>query len=368
MSFSETDLISLSVGLVIIALVLSDVFQSIIVPHYRPQGSRLSPLFISKLLWQPLRGHLIRRSRHTEQDLSLFAPAAIVSMLTFWLALLTSGYAMILWAERSSVKPPLNNFGEALYFAATSVLTVGYGDVIACSPVSRVTVIAAALSGLVLLAITVAFMFAVQSHFHNREVSAQIISSRHGHSKNGCVLYMRLLRDENAMSTLELCEHWLTDIYQSHSAYPILLYFRSRSSRASWLIQLLVVLDAAACAMAMQKSEYASVFASIYENGVRAVDVFCQYLSLSRAADDLIQAPETFVPIFENLGATNAQAAALRFAGYRQRYFAGVAALSRFFLIEMPVFNYADVLESRQLRYAAASPGNTVTFDGLLKP
>src|ERR1700679_1922187 len=42
-------------GLALIVMVFLDVFQSIIVPHYTPKGTRLSPRFISKVLWQPLR-------------------------------------------------------------------------------------------------------------------------------------------------------------------------------------------------------------------------------------------------------------------------------------------------------------------------
>ncbi len=40
-------------GFTIIVMVLSDVFQSIIVPHYRPKGTRLSPLLISGILCNP---------------------------------------------------------------------------------------------------------------------------------------------------------------------------------------------------------------------------------------------------------------------------------------------------------------------------
>jgi hypothetical protein len=41
-------------GVSLIVMVLSDVFQSIIVPHYLPRGMRLSPLLVSKLMWLPL--------------------------------------------------------------------------------------------------------------------------------------------------------------------------------------------------------------------------------------------------------------------------------------------------------------------------
>ncbi|HMY54696.1 MAG TPA: potassium channel family protein [Candidatus Obscuribacter sp.] len=331
-------------GFTIIVMVLSDVFQSIIVPHYRPKGTRLSPLLISGILWQPLRQFIKAREmkQKAEADLSLFAPAAIMCLLACWLTLMTTGFALLLYAERANIKPQLQSIEEALYFAATSVLTIGFGDVVACSALSRLTVIAAAMAGLVLLAISVSFMFAIQSHFHNREVSSQIISSRHGHSKNGAVLYLRLLDDNSAAGCLELCERWVTDIYQSHSAYPILLYFRSRSSRASWLVQLCVALDAAAIAIAMNNSRHMALFNSIYDNGSRAVDVFATYLTLHPRIKNVTQEPALFQSLFKNLGASDIEQTAAYFSVLRQRYFPALSSLSDFFLIELPPLVSAD--------------------------
>lgn len=325
-------------GLVMILVVLSDVFQSIIVPHYRPQGTRLSPLLISKLLWKPIRRVMRRlpKELHLEADLTMFAPAAMMSLLTCWLMLVTVGYALILWAERHQIKPPLPDMESALYFAATSVLTIGYGDVIACAPLGRITVICAALTGLVLLAITVSYMFAIQSHFHAREVAAQMISSRHGHSGNGAVFYRSLKTDGNATSSLEISERWVTEIYQSHSAYPLLLYFRSRSPKASWLLQLNVLLDAVAIALALDEKQHRAILKSIYQNGCRSVETFTNYLNLKHKSVEAHQDPAVFEQLFTSLGAADPLKAASKFTHLRQRYYPALFVLSDFFLIYLP--------------------------------
>ncbi|MBK9205054.1 MAG: two pore domain potassium channel family protein [Candidatus Obscuribacter sp.] len=325
-------------GVSLIVMVLSDVFQSIIVPHYLPRGMRLSPLLVSKLMWLPLHRWMLKHTRDNKAEtaLTMFAPAAMMALLTFWLAVVTIGYALILFAVRAHVQPPLPDFESALYFAASSVLTIGFGDVVACASLGRLTVICAALSGLVLLAIAVSYMFAIQSHFHSREVASQIISSRHGHSGNGAVFYHCLKTEGNSASSLELAERWITEINQSHAAYPLLLYFRSRSPKASWLLQLNVVLDAVTIALAMQESEHHSLHKSIYQNGCRAVDTFSTYLALKEQIKVFKQDPVVFEEIFRTLGAEDPRKAANKFASLRQRYYPSLFVLSDYSLIYLP--------------------------------
>jgi hypothetical protein len=331
-------------GLVLIVLVFSDVFQSIIVPHYTPKGTRLSPRFISRVLWQPLRALVKLRPESSlmQTSLTTFAPAAMMSLISCWLILMTTGFALLLWAERSQIKPALSQFHDALYFAATSVLTIGYGDLVACSNLARFSVICAAVSGLVLLAITVSFLFAIQSHFHTREVNSQIISSRHEHSANGAMFYNNLRKEAIATSTLELCERWLTEVYQSHSAYPLLLYFRSRSTKASWLVQFGVVLDAAAIGLALESQKNRVLKRSIYDNGSRALAVFANYLSLDPRHHEEAQDPLIFEQLFRALGAPNPRQAAINFTELRQHYYPELYALADFLLITLPPLSLID--------------------------
>ena len=338
MSIAYSDLAIGLAGLVLIVMVFSDVFQSIIVPHYTPKGTRLSPRLISKVLWQPLTSVVrnMPESSFLRSNLTMFAPAAMMALITCWLAVMTLGYGLILWAERTHIKPVLANVDEALYFAAVSVLTIGYGDLLAVSPLARFTVIAAAVSGIVLLAITVSFLFAVQSHFHTREVSSQIISARHNHSASGAMFYLSLRQEANATATLELCERWLTEVYQSHSAYPLLLYFRSRSSKASWLVQFGTVLDTAAIGLALDSQNNRGLKRSIFESGCRALAVFANYLGVDVQDHNQKQDPRVFEQVFTALGAQDADKAASIFAELRGHYYPELYALSEFLMISLP--------------------------------
>jgi len=333
-------------GFAIIVTVFSDVFQSIIVPHYRPSAGRFSAFLVSRLMWRPfcaIISSLPSKANHSSY-LTLFAPAAMMALLISWLGIMITGFSILLWAERTQIRPHLKDLPEAIYFAATSVLTIGYGDVVAESVLARISIIAATSSGIVLLAITVSFLFAMQSHFHLREINSQIISSRFDNATSGAVVYKHLMNTGSMLSNLELCERWIVEVYQSHSAYPLLLYFRSRGSCPPWLINLLTILDAVSIAATMNVTQNRMLFNSIYSNGCRAVEVFVSYLGLNvddESVVDYVTTTQTYEPIFRSFGCADPVSAAMDFAMRRRAYYGNMQALAQFFMLDLPPLTYS---------------------------
>lgn len=347
-----SDIILGLAGFSLVLVVFSDVFQSIIVPHYRPTSGRFSAFLVSRLMWKPFTAFikLLPGYKGHPTLLTLFAPAAMMTLLTSWLGLMITGYSILLWAERSQISPCLKDLPEAIYFAATSVLTIGYGDVVASSVLARITIVSATSSGIILLAITVSFLFAIQSHFHVREVNSQIISSRFDHSSNGAVVYHHLMHGGNLLNNLELCERWIIEVYQSHSAYPLLLYFRSRGSCPAWLSQIGTILDATSIAMTMNTTENRLLLNSIYKNGTRALDVFSNYLRLPKTESDALN-PEIYEPMFRALGSLDPVSASIDFSQRRSVYYGQLLALSGFFMIDLQPLGYtgSEIMSSRPI-------------------
>ena len=50
-------------------------------------------------------------------------------------------------------------------------------------------------------------------------------------------------------------ERWAADVSESHTSYPVLIYFRSPRATRNWLIALLAVMDAAALHVAFSPSQ-----------------------------------------------------------------------------------------------------------------
>ena len=50
-------------------------------------------------------------------------------------------------------------------------------------------------------------------------------------------------------------ERWTADVSESHTSYPVLIYFRSPRAQRNWLIALLAVMDAAALHVSFNPSQ-----------------------------------------------------------------------------------------------------------------
>jgi hypothetical protein len=58
-------------------------------------------------------------------------------LLLAWAAGLVLGYGLILHALRAQVRPVPEDLGTAVYFAGVSLLTIGFGDIVAMEAPAR---------------------------------------------------------------------------------------------------------------------------------------------------------------------------------------------------------------------------------------
>jgi hypothetical protein len=242
------ELFELAVGLLILALVFWDVFQTIVVPRPTPGRFRLSR-YLVRGAWRAARGTAGPEVGGTrDQLLGLFAPAATILLLGAWLSGLILGYGLILFALRAELHPDPQDLGTALYFAASSILTLGFGDIVAVGALARIVVVAAAASGLGIVALVVTFLFSLFGSYQRREVSVVTLEATAGVPPSAVVLLESLARLALVTRLPEFFgdwERWAAEVLDSHVAYPLLGYFRSSHDNLSWISALGTVLDAA---------------------------------------------------------------------------------------------------------------------------
>ena len=178
----------------------------------------------------------------------LFCSLTFVTLLGVWLSLLICGFAFLILTLGDRVKPPITELSDAIYFAGTSVLTLGFGDLIASQWPARAIVLIAAMLGLVFMALGVSLLFSMQSYFQQREQIVNTLMSRAGSPASGVVLLLRY-RELNIVASLSNTfiqwESWVALILESHCAYPLLVHFRSAVAGNSWLASVGATLDAA---------------------------------------------------------------------------------------------------------------------------
>src|SRR5919198_1123453 len=146
------EVVAFVAGAAIVALVLSDIFLTIVVPRRAPtfgRQLRVSNTFVaySWRIWKSI-GFRFSNSERREGFLGLFGALAVVVLLDAWVVLLVFGYGLMLFALRGEMRPAPETIGAAIYFAGVSLLTVGFGDVVPLELPARVISLVAAGNGL----------------------------------------------------------------------------------------------------------------------------------------------------------------------------------------------------------------------------
>lgn len=236
-------------GALVVAAVLYDVFQSVVVPRWTSRTLRLSP-FLIEALWSAWRlaGRRIRTGQRREDFLGTFAPLALMLVLLAWVLGLIFGYGLTIQALGKQMQPRAPDLGDAVYLAGSCVLTLGFGDFVAVGGLARFVVLAAGASGLAVVALVISLTFTLYGQFQRREVLVLTLDARAGAPASGVTMletYARLALLEELPDTFAAWEIWSAEMLESHIAYPILPYFRSSHKNESWINALGAVLDAA---------------------------------------------------------------------------------------------------------------------------
>src|SRR5207248_3857163 len=239
-------------GFLIVATVLFDVFLTVVVPRRAPRLGRhlrLSRYAIGGL-WRPWRSAGMRLSSadRREQFLGSFGSLAIIVLLIIWVAGLALGYGLLLDSMRSDIKPEPTSVGTSIYFAGTSLLTIGFGDFVAMGAGPRVISLVAAGTGLGVFASVITLLFTLFGSFQRREVAVVVLEAGAGAPPSGVTLletyaFAGILDD--LPRVFEPWQAWAAEVLDSHLAYPVLAYFRSSHDNDSWISSLGAVMDAA---------------------------------------------------------------------------------------------------------------------------
>jgi Ion channel len=237
-----------ALGILLVALVAWDLFETIVVPRPTPGRLRISRIVV-RGAWRALRAMGRRRDGGTRDTLlGLFAPAATLVLLVVWLAGMVAGYGLILYALRDQLSPRPPDVGTAIYFAASSILTLGFGDVVATGPAARAVAVVAAASGLGVVALVVTFLFSLYGSYQRREVRVVTLQAAAGAPPSAVALletYARLDLVDRLPGLFADWERWAAEVLDTHVAYPLLGFFRSSHDNLSWISALGTVLDAA---------------------------------------------------------------------------------------------------------------------------
>jgi hypothetical protein len=236
-------------GIVLILLVLLDAFESVVLPRRVHRSLRVSTWFYRRS-WQRWSwvGRHIRTGARRESFLGYFGPFSLLMLLTLWAAGLILGFALVQYGAGDHVT--LNNrpvtFGLLLYHSGETFYTLGYGDVVPNSPLSRTLSVVEAGMGFAFLGVVIGYLPTIYAAFSNREIEISLLDARAGSPPTAFELLARYgkAKDQNVLDQmLRGWEQWSARLLESHLSYPPLVFFRSQHNNQSWLGALTVMLD-----------------------------------------------------------------------------------------------------------------------------
>ena len=229
-------------GVLIVAAVWVNVAVTLVIPRGRVGFIKVVDRLVDRVY---TAGGRLVRSWERRDALLASQPVVTLGMLLFiWLAGLVVGYGLLLWLAGGS-------FPDALREAGSSLFTLGFAARSVAEP-SVVDFFAAA-SGLVIVALLIAYLPTLYAAYNRRETEITLLGPRAGSPAWGPELLARAqIADgiEQLTDIYQAWERWSADVAESHSSYPSLLRFRSPEPHSSWVVSQLAVLDAAALHLA----------------------------------------------------------------------------------------------------------------------
>ncbi len=245
-----SQIIAVIIGFGLLAIVLLDAFETIVLPRQVTRRWRLTRLFYLAT-WKPYAFiACMLGSKRRERLLSFFGPLSLLLLLTLWAILLVFGFAALHFADHSVNAPDtLTRIGLNLYYSGTTLFTLGLGDLTPHTPLARTLTVFESFLGFGFLAVVVGYFPVLYQAFSRREVQISLLDARAGSPPSATEFLRRHAGDhgyEQLYEMLRDCERWSAEIMESHLSYPVLCFFRSQHDNVSWLAALATVLDTSA--------------------------------------------------------------------------------------------------------------------------
>jgi hypothetical protein len=231
------------IGVVLAGMTLRDVFETVVVPGGSRASLRVARRLGSALLpvWKAARG----RRRGISGG---FAPLVLFGTFLIWLALLALAFGLMAYAARAHFRPQLGSLAEGIYFAGSSMVTIGPGNADAARGIARWIIVGAGFCGLAVMTMAVTYLLQVQASISQRDTGIIKLNTSAGEPPSALTMLERFaaLRYRGEVREVLMAgRDWCASVRQSHSAHPMLIYFQSIGIGSGWPAALGAILDLA---------------------------------------------------------------------------------------------------------------------------
>jgi hypothetical protein len=284
------------IGLIVVMVVFYDLFQSVVLP--RPAINKFILVrFLFQALWVIWRwvGTRLSPLARRERWLAAFGPIGVLAIFTIWAVGSGLGYALIVDGFRDQLRPPPDSFWTSLYFSATTLVPLSYGDLVPIGLIARVVTVAESATGVFIAALVITLLFSLYESFQEREELVVSTDAIGGAPPSGLQILEtaaeRGMHDE-LIKMFDDWRAWSSSVLESHLAYPILVYFRSSHDNEAWLNSFGAVMDAAVLVMSTVDDDAEGAARLMFTVGNHLVEDLSWYFRLKASNDPLLSRAE----------------------------------------------------------------------------
>ncbi len=225
------------------ALCVGMAFRSAVRVFVIPRGL-LDPLaaFVFRFM---RRGFDLIAARFTtyeqrDQVMAAYGPWSLLAFVPVLVSLVAVGFVLMFWATGMALY-------DALVLSGSSLLTLG----VKAPPTPLATVLAylEAGSGLVIIALLIAYLPTIYGAFSQRETLVRLLETRAGTPPSAVYMYelaFPLGRMDHLQELWAQWETWFAQTDETHTSLAMLSFFRSSQPHHHWLTAAGAVLDGAA--------------------------------------------------------------------------------------------------------------------------
>jgi len=335
-------------GILIFLIVSWDAFEAIILPRRVTRKIRLTRIYyqFTWITWK-FYASLVPSKKRRESFLGFYGPISLLFLIAVWAVGLIMSFAMMQYGAGSAVNLSggTPSFYTDLYLSGTTFFTLGLGDVVPRSGVSRFLVVVESGFGFGFLAALIGYLPFIYGAFAERETEIVLLDARAGTPATAGELLLRHTFPGGHEALRDLFkdwERWSAQLLESHLSYPVLAYFRSQHDNQSWISSLTAILDACALTISGMEELCARQAQLTFAIARHAVTDLCQVFSVvPHPLDQNRLPPDVLHLIRETLGKRGTKLSATpeadqKLADLRNLYEPYVFALAEHFNQSLP--------------------------------
>jgi len=260
---SFNDVLLTIAGITIIVLVFFDIHATIL--RATKQPGPFSTVLNRGFWWIATRStqKLSRRYRH--RILSKVGPLLMPSIILFFILMLLIGFTL-LYLPRLETDFKINDAAntskifQAFYFSGVTFLTIGYGDIVPTSNVTRMLAVIEAAAGLAIISLSITYLLTVYGALERkRAVTLKFYhQARQGADISGFISsHFARGRFHSLTESLREATRDLQELLESHLEHPVIHFFHPPEVYKGFPRALFVVLETVAILNAhLDEKEY----------------------------------------------------------------------------------------------------------------